>query len=310
VTRNTRHSTRLTLSLAAVYLIWGTSFLATKIGINSLPGALFSGLRFVLAGAVLTFLARILWHQRFPVRARDWLDILFMGLFTVVFSTGLNVWAMHFISSSESALLNSTGALWIAVFGSFGARGHPLNRMALLGLCIGIAGTALTLSPRFSVSARVAVPYLVALVACLSWAVATTYYRQIDTSIGSLMFIGLQMLTGGLLQVAVGVAYGQLGQWHANLSGLLALGYLSLFSSGLAYTAYGWLARNATPAIIGTYSYVNPAVAAFVGWLFLREKLLPIQFAGMLVVLVGVALVTTSGTTPHDDRALEEPSSP
>lgn len=304
------HNSRLTAALAAVYLIWGCSFLFTKIGVTNLPGALFSGLRFMAAGIGLALLARYWRGDAWPRRWRDWRDIGVMGLFTVVLSTGLNVWSLKYISSGESALLNSTAALWIAVFGSLGARGHPLNRLAWAGLALGVVGTAMTLSPRLTVNAGVAVPYLIALLACLSWSIATMYYRHVDTRVGALMFIGLQMLSGGVVQFLIGLGFGQWSQWHFNLPGMIALAYLSIFSSGLAYTAYGWLTRNTSPAIIGTYSYVNPAIAAFVGWLFLRESLLPIQIGGMLVVLVGVALVTSSGATPRNDKGLEEPSTP
>ncbi len=297
-------------SLAAVYLIWGSSFLFTKIGVTHLPGALFSGLRFMMAGSALALLARFWRGNAWPRRRRDWRDILIMGLFTVVFSTGLNVWALRFISSGESALLNSTAALWIAMFGSFGARRHPLTRYSILGLVLGVIGTALTLSPRLGAHSRVALPYLVALTACLSWSIATMYYRHVDTKLGSMMFIGLQMLIGGIIQFLIACALGQLGQWTFNTPGMIALGYVTVFSSGIAYTAYAWLTRNASPAVIGTYSYVNPALAAFLGWWLLHEQLLPIQFAGMFVVLVGVVLVTAKGSTPRDDKGLEEPASP
>lgn len=305
-----RHSAKLLASLAAVYVIWGSSFLFTKIGVTHLPGALFSGLRFMMAGLGLALLARFWRGNAWPTKRRDWRDISIMGLFTVVLSTGLNVWALRFISSGESALLNSTAALWIAVFGSLGVRGHPLTRHSLLGLVLGVIGTALTLSPRLGAHSTVLIPYLVALVACLSWSIATMYYRHVDTQLGSLMFIGLQMLTGGIVQFLIGCAFGQLSQWTFNAPGMFALAYLTIFSSGVAYTAYGWLTRNTSPAVIGTYSYVNPALAAFMGWWLLHEQLLPTQFAGMLIVLVGVVLVTSKSSTPRNDKSLEEPASP
>jgi drug/metabolite transporter (DMT)-like permease len=305
-----RYKSRLTAALTAVYLIWGTSFMFSKIGVSHLPSTLFSAFRFIIAGTGLTLLARFWRMNAWPASARDWRDIFITGLFMVVLSNGLSIWALQSISSGESALLNSTTALWIALFGSFGRRGHPLNRMAWCGLTLGVVGTALTLSPRLALGAGVAIPYLVTLLACLCWSIATMYYRHADTHLGPLMFIGLQMLTGGLVQLTIGVALGQWPQWTFSGPGMLSLAYLAVFSSGLAYTSYGWLTRNTSPAIIGTFSYVNPAIATLVGWIFLHESLQPIQFAGMLVVLIGVALVTSSGTTPRDDKGLEEPASP
>jgi drug/metabolite transporter (DMT)-like permease len=185
-----------------------------------------------------------------------------------------------------------------------------LSRAAVFGLMLGVVGTGLTLSPHLSVDSTSAVPYLAAVTACLFWSLGTMYYRHIDTKLSSTMFIGMQMLLGGILQFALGYAFGELEDWSFEIPGMISLAYLSLFSSCLAYTAYGWLTRNSTPAIIGTYSYVNPAIAAFLGWLLLNEELLPVQFAGMFVTIVGVALVTFLGSTPRDDKSLEEPSSP
>lgn len=282
----------------------------SKIGVSHLPATMFSACRFVLAGTGLTLLARLWRRNAWPSHARDWRDILITGFFMVVLSNGLSIWSLQFISSGESALLASTIALWIALFGSFGRRGHPLNLIAWCGLSLGVIGTALTLSPRLGLGPGIAVPYMVTLAGCLAWSIATLYYRHADTQLGPLMFIGLQMFTGGLMQLAIAGLLGEWPQWHPNVPGLLALAYLAVFSSGLAYTSYGWLTRNTTPAILGTFSYVNPAIATLVGGVFLHEKLLPIQFAGMLVVLTGVALVTSSGTTPRHDKGLEEPASP
>lgn len=305
-----KHAAKQTAALTAVYLIWGSSFMFTKIGVTHLPAALFSGVRFILAGVILSLLARFWRGDAWPTLGRDWRHLLIMAVFMVLCSAGLNAWALQFITSGESALLNTTAALWIAGFGSFGVRGHPLSRLAVLGLILGVLGTALTLSPHFSLDSTSTVPYLGALIACLAWSIGTMYYRHIDTQVGSMMFIGMQMLIGGGLQFALGCSFGQLAEWTFETPGMISLAYLSLFSSCLAYTAYGWLTRNSTPAIIGTYSYVNPALAAFLGWLLLNEELLPIQFAGMFVTIVGVALVTFMGTTPRNDKSLEEPSSP
>jgi len=310
VHRDPNKAAKQTAALAVVYIIWGSSFLFTKIGVTHLPPALFSGVRFILAGAILSALARFWRGDAWPGLRRDWRHVLIMAVFMVMGSAGLNAWTLQFISSGESALLNTTAALWIAGFGSIGARGHPLTRFAMFGLILGVAGTALTLSPHFGLNSTSTIPYLAALLACLSWSIGTMYYRHVDTKLGPMMFIGMQMLVGGLLQFVLGCAYGELGDWSFEAPGLISLAYLSLFSSCLAYTAYGWLTRNATPAIIGTYSYVNPALAAFLGWLLLNEELLPVQFAGMFVTILGVALVTFLGTTPSDDKSFEEPSSP
>jgi drug/metabolite transporter (DMT)-like permease len=135
----------------------------------------------------------------------------------------------------------------------------------------------------------------------------TLYYRSIDTHLSSLMFMALQMLMGGLMLLGVGIVHGDAAHWVPDASGLIALFYLTFFSSCLAYTAYGWLSLNAAPALIGTYGYVNPAIAAFLGWQFLHEHLSGAQLAGMVIIIVGVSILTLPGGSLTDPKTLAEP---
>jgi len=106
------------------------------------------------------------------------------------------------------------------------------------------------------------------------------------------------------------VLHGDVARWTPSVPGLVALAYLTFFSSCLAYTAYGWLMLNTSPAIIGTYSYVNPAIAAYLGWQFLHESLSRVQLVGMVIIIVGVALLTVPGGSLIDPKTLQEPKSP
>src|SRR5271166_865715 len=257
--RESRYSVKLMLCLGTIYMAWGSSFLFSKIAVNNLPIALFSAIRFLTAGTLLALVARLWGGHPFPSRPIEWRHVLIAGFFMVFASNGLNTWAIHYIPSNQSALLNGTSAFWIAGLGVFGRRGHPLTRSAVLGMVIGFLGAALMLIPK----GRLTTDSLL----------GTLYYRSIDTELGSLMFMALQMLMGGLMLLAVGLVHGDTAHWAPNASGLTALFYLTFFSSCLAYTAYGWLSLNATPALIGTYGYVNPAIAAFLGWQFLHEDL-------------------------------------
>jgi drug/metabolite transporter (DMT)-like permease len=145
------------------------------------------------------------------------------------------------------------------------------------------------------------------LTACLSWSLGTLYYRSIDTALDSLMFMALQMCMGGLMLLAVGLAHGDAAHWAPNAAGAMALFYLTFFSSCLAYTAYGWLSLNAAPALIGTYGYVNPAIASFLGWQFLHEHLSAVQLTGMVVIIAGVSILTLPGGSLTDPKTLAEP---
>jgi len=303
------HSAKLTLCLATVYLVWGSSFLFSKIAVTHLPPAMLSGVRFLIAGTLLAAFARFWAGDAFPRGLGEWRHTAVLGFAMVFASNGLNVWAIRYIPTNESALLNGTAAFWIAGLGVFGRRGHPLTRRAVLGLVIGFLGTALMLIPNGAVSRSAIFAQAAALTGCFAWSLGTLYYRSIDTRLSPRMLTAMQMLVGGAMLLAVGIADGDSANWSANRSGLIALGYLTLFSSCLAYTAYGWLTVNSTPALIGTYGYVNPAIAAFLGWQFLHEHLSTVQLAGMVIIIFGVVLLTLPGGSVLDPKTLEEPKS-
>jgi len=308
-TPHAAHRTRLVLCLATIYLVWGSSFLFSKIAVSHLPVALFSAARFLSAGALLALVAHFGWGSSFPRRLEDWRHVVIAGFFMVFASNGLNIWAIQYLPSNQSALLNGTAAFWIAGLGVFGRRGHPLSRWAVVSLIVGFLGTALMLIPKGgSLHLEHVLAESAALVACCAWAIGTLYYRSVNTTLSSLMFMAMQMCMGGLMLLAVALLHGDVHRWTPNAPGLIAFAYLTLVSSCLAYTAYGWLSLNAPPAIIGTYGYVNPAIATVIGWEFLDERLSGVQIAGMVVIIAAVCLLTAFGSsTLSESKTLEEP---
>jgi drug/metabolite transporter (DMT)-like permease len=282
----------------------------SKIGVNHLPPAMMSAVRFIMAGILLASVARVGFKDAWPDNRVEWRHVLIAGCVMVFISNGLNIWAIRYIPSNESALLNGTAAFWIAGLGVFGRRGHPLSRRAVAGLLVGFVGTVLMLLPDGNVSRSSMLAEAGALLACLAWSLGTLYYRNIDTQLSSMMFTAWQMLIGGLMLLPVAAGDGDFVKWAPNVPGLISLAYLTLFSSCLAYTAYGWLMRNTSPAIIGTYSYVNPAIAALLGWQYLHESLSRTQLAGMVIIIVGVVLLTIPGGSLIDPKTLREPKSP
>src|SRR6202165_2917867 len=295
------------LALGTIYLVWGSSFLFTKLAVANLPPALFSGIRFVTAATLLAPIATVWGGSLWPARSIEWRHVASAGFFMVFVSNGLNTWAMQHLQSNQSALLNGTSAFWIAGLGVFGRRGHPLTRSAVFGLIIGFLGAALMLIPKEPLSTKSLLAQAGVLTACLAWSLGTLYYRSIDTQLNSLMFMALQMLMGGLMLLGLGLVHGDAAHWAPTTSGLMALFYLTFFSSCLAYGAYGWLTRDCAPALIGTCGYVNPAIASFLGWQFLHEHLSGAQLLGMVVIIVGVSILTLPGGSITDPKALTEP---
>jgi drug/metabolite transporter (DMT)-like permease len=290
-----------------VYLVWGSSFVFTKIAVENLPPALFAGIRFVTAGVLLALIAEIFGHDRLPRRLIEWRHVTIAGFFMIFVSNGLNTWSMQYLPSNETALLNGTSAFWIAGLGVFGRRGHPLTRSAVFGLLIGFIGAMLMLVPKGPIFSKGSLAQLGVLTACASWSLGTLYYRNITTALSSLMFMALQMLMGGLMLLIFALARGDSMHWPPSVPGLISLCYLTFLSSGLAYTAYGWLTMNTTPTIISTYSYVNPAIAALLGWLVLHEHLSRVQLIGMAITIIGVSILTVPGGSLTDPKTLAEP---
>jgi drug/metabolite transporter (DMT)-like permease len=307
--RDSGYTAKLTLCLATVYLVWGSSFLFGKIAVANLPPALFSGIRFTFAGMVLMLFARFYRGDQWPKQLINWQHTAIAGFFMVFINNGLGTWSLQYIPSNQAALLTGTSAFWIAGLGVFGRRGHPLTRWAVVGLVIGFGGAALMLIPRGPLSSASALGQVCVLTGSLAWSVGTLYYRSIETHLSTLMFMAMQMLLGGLMLLLVGILHGDVAHFAPNTAGLVAMAYLTFFSSCLAYTAYGWLAVNATPAVIGTYSYVNPAIAAFLGWQFLHEHLSSIQLIGMVIIIIGVSILTLPGGSLTDPKTLAEPKS-
>jgi len=305
--RDSRHSTKVILCLLIVYLVWGSSFVFTKIAVENLPPALFAGVRFVTAGVLLVLIAEIFGHDRLPRRLIEWRHVTIAGFFMIFISNGLNTWSMQYLPSNETALLNGTSAFWIAGLGVFGRRGHPLTRSAVFGLLIGFIGAMLMLVPKGPIFSKGSLAQLGVLTACASWSLGTLYYRSITTNLSSMMFMALQMLMGGLMLLIFALAHGESMHWPPSTPGLISLFYLTFLSSGLAYTAYGWLTMNTTPTIVSTYSYVNPAIAALLGWLVLHEHLTGVQLIGMAIAIIGVSILTVPGGSLTDPKTMAEP---
>jgi drug/metabolite transporter (DMT)-like permease len=278
-------------ALAIVYLVWGSSYLATKVLVTDEPPLVAAGLRFTLAGVLLVAFAW--WRAGPPVLTRTELRHLgLMAFLAVAFSNACHVVAMQHVQSNTAALLNATPSLWIAWLGSLGHRGSPLSLAMRIGLLIGLAGVVLVISPHEGWQIESLGWQLLILLACVSWSIGTIYYRNAGAANPPLMFTALQMFAGGAGLLAAAAIAGESFDLDWTPRGAAAFLWLTIMSSCLAYSAYSWLAVNTTPVVTGSYGYVNPVVAALLGWLVLYEELGALQVAGMAVILLGTALVT------------------
>jgi drug/metabolite transporter (DMT)-like permease len=281
-------------AFATIYLVWGSTFLAIRIGVRHLPPFLFGGLRFLLAGTLLAVVALVM-RERFPRSGREWRLMLLFSLLMITFSNGISTVALQYVPSNQGALLAASSALWIAALGALGPKGHALTVRGSLGLLCGFVGVGLIVWPREAMAAGQVGWQALILIGSFSWAVGTILYRDASLAVGPVAFNAVMMLFGGTWLVLAGLATGELPRWEWRPGGLVAMLYLAVFGSALAYTAYSWLLKRVPADRVGTFAYVNPAVATVLGWAILGESLGPLQVAGMVVVLLGVALVTLPG---------------
>jgi drug/metabolite transporter (DMT)-like permease len=285
------HRTRVMIALAIIYLVWGSSFLATKIMVTDEPPLVMAGMRFTAAGILL--MSFTWWHSGPPVLASIELrHVLAMAFLSVVISNACHVIAMQYVQSNTAALLNATPALWIAWLGTLGLRRKPLSGTAQIGLLVGLAGVLLVLAPKGGFHLAGFGWQLLILLGCLSWSLGTIYHRNSGALNPPLMFVALQMLAGGLGLLTASIIAGESFSFDWTPRALSAFLWLTLMSSCLAYSAYAWLTVHTSPIVVGSYGFVCPAVAALIGWLALGETLAWVQIIGMIVILLGVALVT------------------
>jgi len=287
----TRFRARLYACFALVYLVWGSSFLVARVGVSDLPPLLFTSLRSLIGGALLLGLA-LYRGNRLPETPHEWRQILFFSLVLIALTSGASTFALKYIASNEVALLNASMALWIAGLGTLGPKGQKLPVPSLVGLALGFVGVALLVWPQeMRITSHVGWQLLV-LAAAFVWASGMIVYRNTTLLIGPIAFNAMIMLVGGVLLGTVGIATGELPDWHWEWRGMIAILFLAVFASAITYTAFTWLVKNARTDHVATFAYVNPAIATVLGWIVLGETLTPQQMLGMLVVLGGVVLVT------------------
>ena len=276
---------------AIVYVVWGSTYLAIRVGVAALPPALFAGARFLAAGILLAAYARFA-GQHFPRRRAEWKTIAITAVFLLVGANGLVVWGEQWVPSNQAALIAATVALWLAGLGALGPQGEMFSRRRLAGLLSGFAGVAVLMWPADGFVLTHFSAQLAILLAALSWAAGSIYMKRRKPSTPPLMAAAMQSLIGGVLLGVIGLVDGESARWVWSIEAMTALVYLIVFGSCLAYAAYIWLLHEVSPTALGTYAYVNPAVAVVLGGWLLGETLNRTQIAGMLVVLLGVLLVS------------------
>jgi drug/metabolite transporter (DMT)-like permease len=295
--------------LAVIYLVWGSTYLFIRIAVQTMPPLLTAGARFVLAGLII---CAVLALRRGPHRLRvsraELLGSTLVGAALIAGGNGLVMLAERDVASGLAALIIGSEPLWIIVFRKL--VGERVGAGTLVGVVVGFAGVALLVLPSGSSGGAQALGVLLLVLAAISWATGSFFSQRVVLPRDPLLSTAAQMITGGLLVTVAGVLTGELvGLDPSTFSqeSLLAVGYLLVFGSLLAFTAYTWLLQNAPIQQVSTYAYVNPVVAVFLGWLVLAEEITPIIIAGAALIVASVAFVVRQESSAR--RTVSEPPS-
>lgn len=255
-----------------VCVIWGSTYLAIRVGVAVLPPFLFAGARFLVAGLLLLGGA-LAAGARLPRRGRDWATLAVVGLFLLAGGNTMVVWAEQSTPSGVASLFVVTVALWMAVFDAALPGGNRLTWRVIVGLLVGLAGTALLVEadPHQLLHADLRGPIALTC-ASASWAFGSVYYERHHADGSPYVGAAIEMIAGGVVVILVGLLFGEARQVHPTARGLAALGYLVVFGSVIGYTAYNYALHHANATVVGTYAYVNPLIAVVLGALLLGER--------------------------------------
>jgi len=281
------------LAFLVLCIVWGSTYLVIKVGVNELPPALFAGVRFTAVGIILLVYARLK-----GIKMPDsWEDIkvsAIVGLFLLTGGAGLVVWSEQHITSGLAALLIATEPIFIALLERFLPGGKSISKLGWTGLILGFLGVGLLVAPDLGLGRTYVLGLLGVLAASFSWSLGSVYSVRRPVASPTVVNIAIQSLAGGSVLVLIGLLTGEAARFHLTPTGIWALIYLTGAGSLLAYSAYIYLIKVIPPYKAATYSYVNPVVAVLLGFLILDEPITKATIIGATIILSGIVLVQSS----------------
>jgi drug/metabolite transporter (DMT)-like permease len=285
-------------AMISVYMVWGSTYLAIRFAVQTMPPFLMAGVRFLIAGSVLYLVRKAMGDPR--PSWKEWRSASVIGIFLLVGGNGGVVWSEQWVASGVTALLVGTAPLWMILIDMLHTDGRRPNRWAILGVGLGFIGIVILIDPLQSVSSKETIDPAgagVLVLASLLWSIGSLYSRQAKLPPSPLLGTGMEMLTGGLGLILLGILTGELGRVSLlSISRASWLGwlYLVVFGSWIGFTAYTWLLRSAPTPLVSTYAYVNPIVAFLLGYFLANEILTFRIFVSALMVVGSVALISAT----------------
>ncbi len=280
-------------AFAVVCIVWGTTYLAIRIAVRTIPPLLLTGTRFTVAGCILMSIA-LLRGDALPRRRRVIADLFFVAFLMVGIGNLSVVWAEQWVPSGIAALLVATAPFWAALLERMRRDGDRIDLRRGMGMVAGFVGVAMLITPQGAAGAfdlHFVLGAVAVQIGSIAWQYGTVRGKYELGSVPPLMSSAIQMLAGGIMVCATGLAIGEARRLTITATGLGALAYLTLFGSVLAYTSYIYALKHMRTTNMSVYAYINPLIAVIVGWIVLHESLTPVSVVAMIIILGGVALV-------------------
>lgn len=286
--------TAIVAAFAAIYLIWGSTYLAIRLGVATIPPFLMAGVRFLVAG--LAFMAWAKYRRATRPTARDWLTTGIIGVLVATGGNGLVTWAMQTVQSGLAALLVSMVPFWVVMVDWLKPQGRRPGTRVVVGLVLGFTGVALLINPGdVGVREIDAFGALTIVLASMLWASGSIYSRHAPQPTSQALSSGMQMFGGGVVLLGLSAATGEVGQLEwASVSNTALAGWVYVTVLGsVAYGSYLWLLKASTPTKAATYAYVNPVIALILGYLVADESLSPRTIGCSVLVVLAVLMVVS-----------------
>jgi drug/metabolite transporter (DMT)-like permease len=341
---NLNRQTKIWLILISLWVINGSSFLAIKVAIDTIPPLLSAGLRFSIAGAILFTIYFLqvnrprLWEHHDPdhsqkipevgqnIRAQvkvprekitlhQWKDSLILGVTLFLGGQGLLTWGAQYLSSGMTGLLNSTIPLWVAIIGYLLYRwfkkdtlGKKMSKGTILGLVAGFGGLMLLVGPSIGSGDLDPIGTVALIISSISWAIGSIYSTRAQLPVSILASASMIMITGGLMLTGVSFIFGEyrdLDLMQISIQSVLAQIYLIGIITVVGFTDFYWLLRVTSASLANTFAYVSPVIAVLLGVVVLHENITLITVIAMVIILAGVALMVTKKKAPSKSKQIE-----
>lgn len=293
VTTTKEHqTTKLLLAFTAIYFVWGSTYLAIRYAVESIPPLLMMGTRSLIAGIII-----ITWSWKRgdeKPKAEHFPSLLIIATSFFLVGHGLLAWAEQTVPSGLAALLVASEPAWIAVIESFVVQNYTLGMRGIIGLIVGFVGIALLVVPTgdFGTGNTDVIGAAAVIIGTLSWSGGAVYSRVAKLPSSPMMAAGFEITIGGVLLLLAGALFGEISELHTvSLRSLLALLYLIIFGSVIAFTAYVWLLSRISATRISTHTYVNPVIAVLLGWLLADEPLTFLTLVAAAGIILSIYLV-------------------